>query len=73
MSIAFNQIHNIVRTYQRMLHLPKADATKPTERADREDRVSISAEAREQEEINKVAPAHEEPLRRNFEKKDQTL
>ncbi len=49
MSIAFNQIHNIVRTYQRMLHLPERQATTSLEPTDREDRVSISAEARELE------------------------
>jgi hypothetical protein len=47
MSIEFNAIHNVVRTYQRMLH---ADALPPSkaERAGggRPDRVTISREAR---------------------------
>lgn len=58
MSIAFNQIHNIVRTYQRMLHLPERQAAQSLEPTDREDRVSISAEARELEE---EAHRHDRP------------
>ena len=49
MAIEFTQIHNVVRTYQRVIHLP------PSERQDaeqtghvRRDRISISPGVRKQ-------------------------
>lgn len=51
MAIAINQIHNLVRTYQRSLQ-PASEIT-PTASAGRQhDRVSVSAEARERHEQN---------------------
>lgn len=47
MAIETSQIHNLVRTYQRTLHEEKA-TSKPTNAAPHhEDRVTVSAEARE--------------------------
>lgn len=50
MGIEFGQIHNLVRTYQRVLNVP---SSKPSRvgRAETatEDRISISPQAREQE------------------------
>ena len=47
MGIEFSQIHNLVRTYQRILNVPSG----PQSRGDRatEGRVSISPQAREHE------------------------
>lgn len=48
MGIEFSQIHNLVRTYQRILNLPPSKQA----RGDRatEDRISISPQARGHEE-----------------------
>ncbi|MEW6542418.1 MAG: hypothetical protein AB1411_02280 [Nitrospirota bacterium] len=47
MSIQFSDIHNLVRTYQRVLNLDQPDPVKSRAKtADPEDRVSISLEAR---------------------------
>lgn len=47
MSIQFSQIHNLVRTYQRVLNLDEAGQSQPEGSAwERDDRVSISPEAR---------------------------
>ena len=47
MPIETNQIHNIVRTYQRTLHEGKPPAQPAGDSPRGEDRVSVSAEARE--------------------------
>jgi hypothetical protein len=55
--IEFSQIHNLVRTYQRILNVPSSMQS----RGDRtdgatEDRVSISPQAREHEEQYRTDP-----------------
>lgn len=47
MAIETNQIHNIVRTYQRTLHQEKSASHQTGAAAHQEDRISVSAEARE--------------------------
>ena len=51
MSIHFSQIHNLVRTYQHVLNLdaknPPAKPTEAASEAAKEDRVTVSPEARE--------------------------
>ena len=50
MGIEFSQIHNLVRTYQRILNVPPSKAPHgDSGTKEVEDRVSISPEAREQE------------------------
>lgn len=61
MGIEVHQIHNLVRTYQRSLQ--PAVSARPVEPADRQnDRVSVSAEARERHETESAIP---EPARNN--------
>ncbi len=61
MGIEVHQIHNLVRTYQRALQ-PAAPA-RPVEPVDQQnDRVSVSAEARERHETESAIP---EPTRDN--------
>lgn len=58
MGIAVHQIHNVVRTYQRALQ-PTVPVT-PAEPVDRRnDRVSVSAEARERHERVTALPEHD--------------
>lgn len=48
MGIQFGEIHNLVRTYHRLLHLPAEGPDKPSQPEERAaDRISISREARE--------------------------
>lgn len=71
MSIEFGAIHNLVRTYQRILKLPHADAA-PASAANAEyDRLSISKEAREQKEKNGPPSVDEKPVHRNPYEKDR--
>ncbi len=71
MSIEFGAIHNLVRTYQRALKLPHADAA-PTSAANVEqDRLFISEEAREQKEKNRPQSVDEKPVRHNPYGKDR--
>lgn len=58
MAIAVNQIHNLVRTYQRSLQ-PTAEITPAASASRQHDRVSVSAEAREQHEQNTAIPKHD--------------
>jgi len=55
MGIEFSQIHNLVRTYQRILQVP-ADQSSHEDRdvVEAEDRVSISPEARAQKEPSRT-------------------
>lgn len=46
MGIDFGQIHNLVRTYQRVLDLDTPSPSHPDQPASEDDRVSISEEAR---------------------------
>lgn len=66
MAIETNQIHNIVRTYQRTLHEGKPAAQPPGQTPRREDRVSVSAEARERHahKTGEKAGAHSEKPRK---------
>jgi len=58
MGIEVHQIHNVVRTYQRALQ-PTSPA-KTTESVNhQDDRVSVSAEARERHESEAVKAAHD--------------
>ena len=58
MGIAVHQIHNLVRTYQRVLQpAPSEKAPEPTSR--RDDRVSVSAEARERRQSEPAIPEHD--------------
>ena len=51
MGIEFSQIHNLVRTYQRILTLPPSKQLRESKNdAATEDRISISPEARVHEE-----------------------
>jgi hypothetical protein len=61
MSIQFDQIHNVVRTYQRVLDLDQAEGAKraraSSDRGESDsasDRVSISQEARQLREASSV-------------------
>ncbi len=57
MGIEFSQIHNLVRTYQRILNVPLGKSPHgDRDVAEAEDRVSISPEAREQEEPSRTDP-----------------
>jgi hypothetical protein len=47
MSIQFGAIHNLVRTYQRVLNLESSAQTPEAAAAEADDRVSISKEARQ--------------------------
>ncbi len=61
MGIEVHQIHNVVRTYQRALQ--PAEPARPAESvAPQNDRVSVSAEARERQESESARP---EPIRDN--------
>lgn len=58
MGIEVHQIHNLVRTYQRVLQ--PAPAAKPNDAANhQDDRVSVSAEARERAEQHSTIPEHD--------------
>lgn len=58
MGIEFSQIHNLVRTYQRILQVPTSQSPhEDRDVAEAEDRVSISPEAREQEDPSLTGPA----------------
>lgn len=58
MGIEVHQIHNLVRTYQRALQPTQTE--KPSEPATRhDDRVSVSAEARERAEQHSTIPEHD--------------
>ena len=49
MAIEFNQIHNVVRTYQWAIHLPPSTRQESEQAGHvREDQISISLNAREQ-------------------------
>ena len=48
MSIQFSEIHNLVRTYQRVLKLEPVEPVQPVQSSTKQaDRVSISRQARE--------------------------
>jgi hypothetical protein len=55
MAIEFKQIHNVVRTYQRALHLPPS-SRQEAEQAEHvgADQISISPTAREREHIHLI-------------------
>jgi hypothetical protein len=58
MAIDVSQIHNLVRTYQRALHdsaEPRRESTRESTPS-QEDRVSLSAEAREHGEPSRATP-----------------
>lgn len=71
MSIEFSAVHNLVRTYQRVLKLPHAESSPAAGVGAEQDRLSISPEAREQEEINRAAGIQVKPLDRHLTRKDQ--
>lgn len=55
MGIEFSQIHNLVRTYQRILNVPSSHSPhEDRDVAEAEDRVSISPEARAQKEPSRT-------------------
>jgi hypothetical protein len=57
MGIEFSQIHNLVRTYQRILQVPTSQSShEDKDVAEVEDRVSISPEARAQKEPSRTDP-----------------
>lgn len=58
MEISVHQIHNLVRTYQRALQSVSSD-TSPAPGNRRDDRVSVSAEARERHEQVTALPEHD--------------
>lgn len=58
MGIAVNQIHNLVRTYQRALQPTQPDKS-PAPASGQADRVSVSAEARERHEQVTAIPEHD--------------
>lgn len=58
MGIAIHQIHNLVRTYQRALQ-PASSDTSPEPGNRRDDRVFVSAEARERHEQVTALPEHD--------------
>lgn len=70
MSIEFGAIHNLVRTYQRVLKLEHSDASPAAGAGPEQDRVSISVEAREQKEVDRVPPAHDGLRGRNLARKE---
>jgi hypothetical protein len=57
MGIEFSQIHNLVRTYQRIMNVPSGKSPHgDRDIAEAEDRVSISPQAREHEEQYRTDP-----------------
>ena len=59
MAIEFNQIHNVVRTYQRAIHLsPSAGQDAEQVGHVEEDQISISPDARERETIHLTDEVH---------------
>lgn len=65
MGIEVHQIHNLVRTYQRALQ--PIPAVKPVEATSRQDdRVSVSAEARNRHEQKSVIPEHDRDNKKRF-------
>ena len=67
MGIEFSQIHNLVRTYQRMLNRPPSTELSE-ERTTKEpvDRVAISPQAREQN-----GPTHKGPIPDGLSQQDK--
>lgn len=67
MGIEFGQIHNLVRTYQRILDVPSGkDSLEEQTLREAEDRISISAQARRQ-----GAPSRPDPLADGFSQQDK--
>jgi hypothetical protein len=67
MPIEFSQIHNLVRTYQRILPGPAVQSSdEDRDGAEAEDRVSISPEARAQN-----APSRTDSLSGGFHQQDK--
>jgi hypothetical protein len=67
MGIEFSQIHNLVRTYQRILQVPTSQSShEDKDVAEVEDRVSISPEARAQKE-----PSRMDPISGGFHQQDK--
>lgn len=67
MGIEFSQIHNLVRTYQRILQVPTSQSShEDKDVAEVEDRVSISPEARAQKE-----PSRTDQLSGGFHQQDK--
>ena len=67
MGIEFSQIHNLVRTYQRILPVPEGQSShEDQDGAEAEDRVSISPEARAQHE-----PSRTDSLSGGFHQQDK--
>jgi hypothetical protein len=67
MGIEFSQIHNLVRTYQRILNVPSSkDFREDKTVRETEDRISISPQARRQGE-----PSHIDPLVDGFSQQDK--
>ena len=64
MSIQFSEIHNLVRTYQRVLKLEPVEPVQPVQTATKQaDRVSISRQARELVEVTPAGrPAGDEQV-----------
>lgn len=59
MGIEFNQIHNLVRTYQRILNFPRNERVEEEAAGSTpEDKVSISSDARE---LEAEAHRHDKP------------
>lgn len=57
MGIEFSQIHNLVRTYQRILNVPSSKEPRGDRAVtEQEDRISISPQARGQEEPSRTDP-----------------
>lgn len=58
MGIKIHQIHNLVRTYQRVLQPPPPEKV-PDSTDRRQDHVSVSAEARQLHEQDAATPVHD--------------
>jgi len=57
-SIQFSEIHNLVRTYQRVLKLEPVEPVQPVQASSKQaDRVSISRQARELVQVTPAAHA----------------
>lgn len=69
MGIEFSQIHNLVRTYQRILNVPSSQQPRGgrTDRAT-EDHISISPPAREYEEQYQTDPIPDGPSQQDKER-----
>lgn len=67
MGIEFSQIHNLVRIYRRILHVPSSQLPhEDRDVAGTEDRVPISPEARAQDE-----PSRMDPISGGFHQRDK--